>query len=110
MKTNQWTVPAILRFTKKQNADNENEKCLNSGIDRLFAEIPSCRVRKEEESLSRRVMSNIPENQIKRFVYARVTAGLVLSCYVSGFTFRIKQNTFLNILNISVKIHQKPRG
>ena len=42
-------------------------------------------------------MSNIHGNQFYQFLYARVTAGFVLSCHVSGFTFRIKPNTFVNV-------------
>ena len=42
-------------------------------------------------------MPNIHGNQIYRLVYARVTAVFVLSCHVSGFTFRIKQNTLVTV-------------
>ena len=39
----------------------------------------------------------IPGNQIEWFVYATVTAAFFLSCHVSGFAFRIKQNTFVKV-------------
>ena len=31
------------------------------------------------------------------FVYLMVTAGFVLSCNVSGFTYRIKQDTLIKV-------------
>ena len=65
-------------------------------------------------------MSSVYGNQFSGFFYAMVTAGLVFSCHVSGFTVRIKAKhvrqclpricQFYNgvsILNIGFKLHYK---